>query len=161
MGLEHMNIRRIVEEELDDAREIVEEAKKRYMQGLKSSGLEAIPCFEAAIDLVPDYVDAWNKLGESYCKLSLYGKAESCYNKAQKIDPHNVETLLGLATVYHRREMYRSAITEYEYALAEEPENLRAWFGLAAVHKDTQCYVQAVTCWEKILEILDTFESLG
>ena len=149
------SLREIVLEELADAREIVDEARKLYMQGLKNPVLEAIPCFEAAVDLVPDYIDAWNKLGEVYCKLSLYVKAESCYNKVQKIDYHNVEAFLGLAAVYHRREMYRSAVNEYEYALAEEPDNILALFGLAAVYKDTQCYCQAMACWEKIL---DTFK---
>ena len=96
------SLREIVLEELADAREIVGEARKLYMKGLKNPVLEAIPCFEAAVDLVPDYIDAWNKLGEVYCKLSLYVKAESCYNKAQKIDHHNVETLLDLVAVYHR-----------------------------------------------------------
>ncbi len=150
------NVRRSVVEELVDAKEIVNAAKKWVIQGDNSSDeLEAIRCYEAAVDIVPDCVDAWNKMGEVYCRLSLLSKAQSCYNKAQKINPHNVEALLGLATVYHRREIYKSAIDEYEYALVEEPENLGAWFGLAAVYKDTQCYNQAITCWEKILLILD------
>ncbi len=155
------SIRGIVEEELDDAREILEEATRRYREGLKYSGLEAVHCFEEALDIVPDLVDALINLGEVCCGLSLYSKAESCYQKVIKMDPHHVEALLGLGAVYHRQEIYRNAVYEYECVLVEEPENLRAWFGLAAVHKDTQCYVQAVTCWEKILEILDTFESLG
>ena len=150
------NVCQIVQEELSDAKEIVEAAEKKFEQGVNAyDDLEAISFFEEAVDLVPDYVDAWIKMGEVYCRLSLLSKAESCYNKAKKVNSSNVETLLGLATVYHRKEIYRSAIYEYEYALDKDPENLGAWFGLAAVYKDTQCYVQAIACWEKILEIMD------
>jgi len=52
------SLREIVLEELVDAREIVDEARKLYMQGLNNPVLEAIPCFEAAVDLIPDYIDA-------------------------------------------------------------------------------------------------------
>ena len=150
------NVSQIVQEELSDAKEIVEAAKNKFEQGVNAlDDLEAISFFEEAVDLVPDYVDAWNKLGEVYCKLSLLSKAESCYNKALKINYHNVEAILGQANVYHRLEIYKCAIYEYERALDLEPENLRTWFGLAAVYKDTQCYIQAITCWEKILLILD------
>ena len=45
-SLDNGNLREIVEAELADAREIVDEARKLYMQGLKNPVLEAIPCFE-------------------------------------------------------------------------------------------------------------------
>ena len=43
--MDNANLRRIVEAELVDARELVDEARKLYMEGLKNPVLEAIPCF--------------------------------------------------------------------------------------------------------------------
>lgn len=45
---------------------------------------EAENCLSKAIKLDPKLVDAWNELGECYCKIEDFVKAKSCFEGAMK-----------------------------------------------------------------------------
>ncbi len=122
---------------------------------MRARVLKSIYFLEEAVDLVPDYLEAWIKLSEHYSGLSLLDKAVSCCRKAHEIDSGNVLVCLRMGDLCHRLEWFEKSISYYERVSIKEPGNYLAWFGLASVYKDTQRYMQANICWKKIIEIID------
>jgi superkiller protein 3 len=75
--------------------------KKRYENLQKSE--EAIIYYQKAIDLNPDYVDAYCGLGKTYISLKKYEDAIKQINKAVKIQPDNYDSYLDLGRAYGAR----------------------------------------------------------
>ncbi len=70
------DIRRIVLDEISEGNEIIVETKKKFDLGISEVDvLKSIHFFEEAVDIVPDYLEAWVKLSELYGRLSLWDKA--------------------------------------------------------------------------------------
>ena len=54
---------------------------------------DAIEDYTKAIELDPDYADAYNNRGYAYYLLEQYGKALNDYDKAIELDPNYEKTI--------------------------------------------------------------------
>ena len=70
--------------------------------------LDAIPCFERAVQLDPELVEAWALLGDSYRLMNIYGMAPAeatilparrALDRALALDPENAQALCTLANI--------------------------------------------------------------
>ena len=150
-----MEIRRSVEEQLTEIQEILAVAESKYKQGLNEPDLEAIDYFKEAVDMVPDYDQAWNAMGLSYKRLSLFDKAIDCFKKATDNDQGKIEAYINLAETYVQKGDYMTSLYTYSLALADDPLNIRAMLGTATIFKSTERYTAAAQCYEKILDALN------
>lgn len=91
--------------------------------------------FQQALQLDPDYADAWAGLAASYLALSQWStlpiaqavpKMRAAAHKALALDPHNVGALVELANADNAADLPAAAKTEYEQALRLDPNNARA-----------------------------------
>lgn len=57
---------------------------------------KAIPFLEKALQIAPDFYDAWNNLGGIYGQLSEYQKAYDCYKKARELNTVKPNPVFGL-----------------------------------------------------------------
>ena len=73
------------------------EAKGVYKK--KKLVKESIEHFKRAVELEPNYVYAWNRLGNSYWDLGDLKKALKYVNKALELDPHSIHNW-GDKTLY-------------------------------------------------------------
>ncbi len=105
----------------------------QYRRG--GSILDAIPCFERAIELDPGYVDALAWLADSYRLLGTYGaapaaevmpRARAAAERALALDPDDAEALSTLADVaiQYDRDGARAAAL-WARVLAKDPRNSR------------------------------------
>lgn len=92
---------------------------------------DAIRCFELALRIDPNYVDAWIKRGYANFHLNEYTVAIASYDKALAIDVNNAEAwnLKGLA--YYKMKNYDKAIQCCERAVDINPSDGISWYNKA------------------------------
>ncbi|WP_416675511.1 tetratricopeptide repeat protein [Egbenema bharatensis] len=80
---------------------------------------EALACFDRAIELQPDYHEAWVFRGVILIHLERYQEAlESC-DRATEICPTNSEAWIFRGAALHQLGNYRTAYASYEQALGD------------------------------------------
>ena len=149
-----MSIRVEVERNISELGEIVDAAEKKYRQSLETEDdYAALELLEAAVDLVPDFGDAWHALGVRYMGLHLVDKAEKCFVESWR---HHVcvDTFLCLAEISLKKERYSWARMFYGYVLRVEPANLRALLGQVDVFRSEEKLLKALCGYEDVLELI-------
>ena len=98
----------------------------------------AITHLSRAIELNPDYVDAYYLRGLLYTREDDYDKAIADFEKVVELDPNHTDAKEGRARVYGARgsdyaleEDHDRAITDFERAIELDPYNADARSGLA------------------------------
>ena len=79
-------------------------ALQEYQKGLdenkKGANQKAIPHFEQATKIAPDFFNAWNNLGTAYVKEQRFADGEAALKKARELNPKSHQPLLNLAIAY-------------------------------------------------------------
>jgi len=114
---------------------------------------KAIPAYQKAIKLNPDFANAYAGLGLVYGKQRRLGEAITHGKKAIKIAPANVELHRSLATIYWQAKMYNEAAIEYQTILGYKPRDAGAIHQLGLILMGNKMYDEAMTCFKKVLEI--------
>ena len=82
-------------------------------------------CYEQALKIKPDYVEALNNLGTIYYAEHSFRRAISWYNKALKVAPsesRSASIYMNLGTALFARKKYEDATLTYQKALKIDPE---------------------------------------
>ena len=96
----------------------------------------AIDNYKAALEILPDRVDALSNLGAAYVQLGQYDKAIAQYQAALKADPINRAVRLNLGLAYYKSAQFDEAIPQLKRVLAADPESRSGHLVLA------DCYLQ-------------------
>jgi tetratricopeptide (TPR) repeat protein len=94
---------------------------------------EAIPAYQAAIKLRPDYSDAHNNLGCSYLELGDFPKALDHLRRAVEARPDNISALFNLALVQSQMGDSREAAANLRRLLKVWPDYPPALSTLARI----------------------------
>jgi len=94
---------------------------------------EAIPRFQAAVNLRPDNGPAHENLAKAFLRKGQMADAMVHYRKLLEIQPENVEARNILGTVLVRQGRVREALEQWQETLAIQPENGNAKSNLAWV----------------------------
>jgi len=86
----------------------------------------ATEAFQQAVDLRPDEVDAWFRLGLARSANDEDDAAIAAYRKAAEMDPQHAKARNNLGNVLFRRDAYEEALTWYTRALEIEPDYMLA-----------------------------------
>jgi len=106
-------------------------AKANLKHGLEfdeeGDHLEAIAAYKRAIELKPDYEEAWFDLGMSYFTLSNYEEAAAAFEKTLELreDFRNAHLFLGMT--YQYLERYNEAAIVYLDAIDKELDDGMTW----------------------------------
>ena len=82
-------------------------------------------CYEQALKIKHDYVEAMNNLGTVYYAKKSYRKAISWYNRALKVDsdtPRAASVYMNRGTAWFARKQYPKAMEDYQAAVRLEPD---------------------------------------
>ena len=88
---------------------------------------KAIKYYTRAVELDPDFVEAYNNLGVSYAKQGNYGQAIDCYKKAAKKDFDYATPFVNIGVAFYRLGYLEKAIKYFEKAIAADPKYERAY----------------------------------
>jgi tetratricopeptide (TPR) repeat protein len=86
----------------------------------------AAEAFQQAVDMRPNEVDAWFRLGLARSANDEPEAAIAAYRKTAEMDPAHTETRNNLGNVLFRRGDYEKALAWYERALAIKPDYMLA-----------------------------------
>lgn len=83
---------------------------------------QAIIKFNKAIQIDPDYKEAYYGRGETYVRLKKYKEAISDFSKAIKIDQNYMEAYVERGDAYLDLKIYNSAIADFSKAIQLNPK---------------------------------------
>jgi len=113
-----------------------------------------------AVELDPNFVDAYEALVEVFDALGMYDLEFQAFEKIIAIDPNNAEAHLNLGALYGKHEMYNEAIAEFKKAIDLKPDDAMAHSNLAAVYQKSG-YLDAAIAECKMAVSLDPSYSTG
>ncbi len=116
-------------EELHTLRETQKEyAHEYYLMGNECitkahDARAAIRCFDKALRLNPDYVEAWVRKGGTLLDLGEDYDAQVCLNKAVKLSPRSFKTRYNRGKCLLRLKYYEEAILDFQQAVSIKPRH--------------------------------------
>lgn len=78
--------------------------KEAITLAMQSRWQEAVDTNRSIIQVFPDDVDAYNRLGKALTELGRYDEAKEAYSRALNIDPHNSIARKNLDRLFHLKE---------------------------------------------------------
>ena len=104
---------------------------------------EAIVEFERAIEMRPNYVDAYTNLGAAYGQRGMLDQSISASKKAVELDPHNAKAYYNLGNAFGKRGNYEEAFAAFFKAIELDPSYAEPHYGLAVCYYATGHYALA------------------
>ena len=114
---------------------------------------KAIAAYEKAVDLEPNFADAYGGLGVIYWRIGDLSAAIRHCQKAIKIAPENIEFHKNLTRIYWQKGMYDAAAVGYRIILELNPSEASALHHLGLILLSKEEYDEAVSCFQKGLQI--------
>ena len=122
-----------------------------YYHGGKTG--KATAAYQKAIELEPNFADAYGGLGVIYWRSGDLDAAIRHCQKAIKIAPENIEFHQNLTRIYWQKGMYDRAEVGYRILLELNPSDENALHHLGIILLSKQEYDEAVSCFQKVLQL--------
>lgn len=134
---------------------------------LKSQGRleEAIGCYEQALRLRPDYVEAQYNLALTLRLANRLADAADAFRRALELRPAHLAARISLAETLRMSGKCPQALELLDAILAETPDHAEAWLGKGGVLKDMGRLEAAVEAFREAIrcrpDYLEAFNGLG
>lgn len=83
---------------------------------------KALPLLDAAVDLAPDYAEAWAHRAYVYYRMENYSAALGDLRRAIALEPNHFRALDGMAKILEQLGEKKAALKAYEQLLTVHPE---------------------------------------
>ena len=100
---------------------------------------EAVTCFNNALSINPDFVEAYIQLGQLY-HTKMDTLAVIYYDNAISIDPDNIMTLYNKALFFQHYQDYNKAILSYSELFKVDPFHADGHYNLGFIHMELGLY---------------------
>ncbi|MFI5339212.1 MAG: tetratricopeptide repeat protein [Candidatus Methylomirabilales bacterium] len=115
---------------------------------------QAIQAYQKAVELSPDYAEAFVGLGDARQAKGQYDEAIAEYRKALRLEPENARVHFGLGKIYYNeKQLYHEAVAEYEQAIKLDPKFIEARLNLADLYQEKGLYQDAIARYGQVLSI--------
>jgi tetratricopeptide (TPR) repeat protein len=126
-----------------------------YQYGNHPQSQLALADYNKAININPDYLDAYLNRGALYVdQLEKYDLGIADFNKAMELDPTNVDAHINKGIAYYREGKYDEALNIYNQVIMKTGNNGRVYYLEALVYAAEKNYAKA-------LEVAERAQSLG
>ena len=113
---------------------------------------KAIAAYQKAIELEPNFADAYGGLGVIYWRTGNLDDAIRHCQKAIKIAPENIEFHQNLTRIYWQKGRYDAAAVGYRIILELNPSDENALHHLGLILLSKAEYDEAVSCFQEVLK---------
>jgi tetratricopeptide (TPR) repeat protein len=124
-----------------------------YCLGCLKRYEEAITSYDKALEIKPDYHEAWNNRGIALRKLGRYEEAIASYDKALEIKPDDHQAWYNRGYALDELGRYEEAIASYDKALEIKPDFHQAWYNRGYALRKLGRSEEAIASYDKALEI--------
>ncbi|MEM1424007.1 MAG: tetratricopeptide repeat protein, partial [Planctomycetota bacterium] len=114
---------------------------------------EAIRLLAAAIEVTPDYVPAYARLGELQLEGADYQGAERTYSSLVRLEPRVFDHQYFHAHTLHKLERFTEAVRAYLRALAIDPQSFEAHLDLSTAYLQLTEHAQSLPYARKAVEL--------
>ena len=114
---------------------------------------KALDSYDKAIEIQPNYADAWNNRGLALSNLSKYQKAIASYNQAIEIQPDYVNAWNNRGAALEDLGKYKQAISDFDRAIKIQPDYVKAWYNRGTTLGNLGKYKQAISDFDRAIEI--------
>ena len=112
------------EENYDKARILFYRGNAKYQSGEYKEGIED---YNQAIELNPQYAEAYNNRGNAKKRLGEYKEAIKDYNQAIELNPQYAKAYYNRGNAKKRLREYKEAIQDYSEAIELNPQYAKAY----------------------------------
>ena len=121
----------------------------------------ALANYDKALELYPDYTDAWNRKGITLFNNKEWFDAENCFNTAIRISPANFKAFYNRGKLRLKTEETEGAIADLDKATSLKPEHAKAHelFGDALLKAGKE--VEAAIQWRIAEELKKALSERG
>ena len=113
----------------------------------------AITYFEEAIQLNPNFSEAYNNLGNIKKRIGKIEEAISCFKKAIELKENNILAYFNLANTYRENRYFNELIETYEKILSFNPNDIKTLYNLGSVYLFLGQISKGKNFFEKIIKI--------
>jgi len=118
----------------------------------QNDAISAINGFEKAIEIQPNYPEAFNNLGVALEENSQPDQASVCYKKAIKKKTDYANAYYNLANIEKNERKFDNAIDNYLLAIKFQPNYTNAMNNLALIYQYHGNYTKSKTLFKQALE---------
>jgi tetratricopeptide (TPR) repeat protein len=114
---------------------------------------KALSFFEAAINIKPDFKEAWYGKGGVLAALGRHEEAIETYNKAIEINPDYFYAWFNKGNALIRLSRYGDALKAYDKAIEIKPDDHEAWYNKGITLAGLDRNEEALEAYNKAIEI--------
>ncbi len=113
----------------------------------------AINALTKAIELKPDYYEAYRDRGSVYMSDASIDKAVQDLTKAIELNPSKPDAYISRGTAYDRKDTYDKAIEDFTKAIELQPDYFFVRYKRGVTHYSMGLYEKAIDDYTKALEL--------
>ena len=129
----------------------------KYFQ--KANYEKAIPCYDKAIELNPNYALVYGSRGSIYAHYKKYNKAIIDLNKAIELNPNETLAYMVRGYVYNMLKKYNEAIIDLNKAIELNPNIDAVYNNRGFAHRSVKKYNEAIIDLNKAIELNPKYDS--
>ncbi|MBW4634352.1 MAG: tetratricopeptide repeat protein [Iphinoe sp. HA4291-MV1] len=114
---------------------------------------DALSGYKKAVNIRPNYAQAWNGQGKTLYELKEYKEALAAYDKAIQIEPNYLEAWSGRGFVLNQLQRYQEAIASFKKILQLENNYPEVWNAKGEAFTKLNEYDQALKSYDKAIEL--------
>jgi tetratricopeptide (TPR) repeat protein/predicted amidohydrolase len=119
---------------------------------------EALKFFERAVELKPDYEEAWYDKGWILGKLGKYEEALKCYDKVIELRPDCEDAWYNKGVTLGKLGKYEEALKCYDKAVELRPDDEEVWLNKGWILGELGKYEEELKCYDKAVELKPDYE---
>ena len=127
------------------------------IQGAANAGLgqldATIESYNKALDIKPDYAEAYNNIGAALKDQGKWEKAIEAYEKAIGIKPNYADPYYNIGVALNSQGKLEKAIEAYNRALALKPDYAEAYTNMGNAHREQGKLEEAIEAYGNALRI--------
>lgn len=107
---------------------------------------------EKAIELYPDYYDAWLTRAEMFATTGDDNNAIAAYNKTIELDSTKPNLYYGIAMIYIKGNKKADALKLLDKAIHMNPKYVEALMARAAIYKEEKRYLEGIVEYNRVVK---------
>jgi serine/threonine protein kinase len=119
---------------------------------------EAIENFTKAINVNPDYGEAYNNRGIAYAAHGAHARAMADYNAAIHLNPQFFHAFINRGKLHHDIQDFARAIDDYSRAIGLNPTNPVAYYNRANSYCGLKDFRKAIEDYSRAIELDPEYE---
>ncbi|MCJ7496854.1 MAG: tetratricopeptide repeat protein [candidate division Zixibacteria bacterium] len=119
----------------------------------KATYSKALELYEKAIELKPDFAEAWSNKGAALIKLNRHAEALQAFEKAIELKPDDAEAWSNKGVALDNLNRHEKALKAHEKAIELKPDDANAWFNRACLYSFKGEKEKALSDLKKAIEL--------